>query len=120
MLVDANCAAAFFACPTGFFVLDEFFDAGLFDVPKVFKHAHVVFFLIALVKMGECRAGKLFTRTAVAEFFAAFFQNRTILYFASDAAKRLGWTVNSAAGTMIFLSQISAANSAVHATGCDK
>jgi len=120
MLVDADCSAAFFACPAGFFVLDELFDAGLFDVPKVLKHAHMVFFLIALVKVNKNRAGKLFTRAAVAEFLSAFFQNSTILYFAPDAGNCFRRAINPATGAVVFLSQISAANPAVHATGCDK
>jgi len=120
MLVDADYSAAFLASPAGLFVLDKLADAGLFDVAKVFNHAHPVFCPVTLVKMGKRRAGKMFASFAGAEFLPALSQDRAILYLATDAVSGLGRAFKPAPGAVVLLAQIGTADSAVHATGCNQ
>jgi hypothetical protein len=116
--VNTDRAAAVRAGPSDLFISYELPNPKLANVLQIFEHAHVVAGPVSLVQLLHARTGKLLTLKTKSWF--CILDVFTIFDPALDA---IGGLVNvraSAAGTFVFFSQISQANTAVHSTGGDE
>jgi hypothetical protein len=115
--VNADDAATFRAFVFGFLLRDEGVDPVVLYELQIFDHAHAVFCAIAFVQLFQSSAGLLAFKT---ELGFALIYRLAVFDPALNASKRLIYICCSAAGASIFVSQISHANLAVHAAGCDQ
>jgi hypothetical protein len=109
--MNANDAAAFRTLVLLCLLYDERVDSIVLYERQVLDHAHTVFCAIALIQLFQSRAG-LFAFKTKHEF--ALIYRLTVFNPASNARRQLLCIVATAAGTFIFVSQISHANTAVH------
>jgi hypothetical protein len=85
------------------------------DVLQIFEHAHVVSGPVSLIQLLHADTGKLLTLKAKSRFHVL--EVFTIFDPAMDAVVRLTCVDVPAAGTFVFFSQISQADTAVHSAG---
>lgn len=116
--VNTDRAAAVRACPPDFLVCHELSNSKPADVLQIFEHAHVVSSLVSLVQLLHAGAGKFLTLKAKSRFHVL--EVFTIFDPALNAIAGFIHVDSSAAGTLIFFSQISQANAAVHSAGSDE
>jgi len=98
--VHANNAAAFRAGPSCFFTPDKLADAILFDVSKIFNHAHSVFCSVSLIQRLHSRAGIFFALEA--ELPVVFVQFITVLDYAAYTTWRFVFIAFPATGAFVF------------------
>ena len=115
--MNADDAAAFRTLVLLCLLYDERVDSVVSYELQVFDHAHAVFCAIAFVQLFQSSAGLYAFKT---ELRFALFDRLTVFDPASNARKRLICIVATAARAFIFFSQISHADAAVHAAGCDQ
>ena len=95
----------------------EFIHAVISNELKIFYHAHVIFCAIALVQLFQ--SGAVFFAFKTKLYFT-FLNSFAVFDFTSNTANDFIGICCSATGTFIFFSQISHADAAVHAAGCDQ
>ena len=116
--MDTNNGAAMSACPSLFFVFYKFPDSFVSYCSKIFNHAHAVSHAIAFVELSHARARiNIAGKTVFAFCFAVL---KTVYHFALDTIPRLMRIVSPASIAIILISEIPAAQRAIHAAGSDK
>lgn len=116
--VDADRLAALRTGPLLFFVSYELPYAGLLYFPEIFDHAHAVFGSVALIKLLQAGAGKLFA--ADAELCLAALYPVTVFDSARQSAYLFNGIVTSAPRAYILLSRIGHAQPAAHSARSDQ
>lgn len=116
-LVNAEYLTAFRASPFFSFVSNELPDAELFDVLKIFDHAHAILGSISLIQIVQPGTGEAVTTVAVIDF--SFIHLLAVLYQTDDASFRFDTVVASAARAWILISCVCDAEAAVHSAGRD-
>jgi hypothetical protein len=117
-IVHADRPAAFRAGPSDLFVCDELPNSKCSNVLQVLEHAHPVFGPVPFIELFQPGTGKLLTLKAKPRF--GFLDDFTILDLAADAVGRFIDVTASAAGTFLFVPQISRADTAVNPAGSDQ
>jgi hypothetical protein len=113
--MDTNRTFTSGASPSYIFVLQKFSHTEFLNIFKIFDHAHIVFGPVSFVQMFQIIAREI--SAFKTKLCTAFLENFAGLDFTSHAGDRFIGVRCSAAGTFIFLSQISHANAAVHSAG---
>ena len=116
--MNTDRAAAVRAGPSDLFIGHKLPDSEPADVLEILEHTHVVPGPVSLVQLLHAGTGKLLTLKTKSRFH--ILEVFTIFDPALDAIGGLMNVRASAAGTFVFFSQISQANTAVHSTGGDE
>jgi hypothetical protein len=116
--MNADRAAAIRAGPSDFFVCRELPNAKPANVLQILDHAHAVARPITFIQLLQAGTGELLTLEAESWFLVS--EVCTVFDPASNAIARLIDADASAAGTFVFIPQISQANAAVHSAGGDE
>jgi hypothetical protein len=115
--VNADDAAALWTFVFLGLLAQELVDPVVLYKLQVLDHAHVVFCAIAFVQLFQSGTVLYAFKT---ELGFALIYRLAVFDTASNARRQLICIVATAAGAFIFFSQISHANPAVHAAGCDQ
>ena len=116
--VDADQLSALNACPLLLFVSDEAPYAGGLYAFEILDHAHAVFRSVALIKLFQPGAGKLFA--ADAELCLTALYPVTVFYSARQSAYLFNGIITPTTRAYILLSRISHAQPAVHPARSDQ
>jgi hypothetical protein len=116
--MNTDRAAAIRAYPSDVFVRHEFPDPEVANVFQVLDHAHVVTGPVAFIQALQASTGELLTLKAKSRF--CILEALAVFDPAMNTIVRFVDIDSSAAGTLVFVSQISQTNAAVHSAGRDE
>jgi hypothetical protein len=116
--MNAQQGAALRTCPLRLLRGKQGVDPSLFDLEKVLHHAHAVLGAVALVELTQPDAREACAFEA--ECVGATRDLVARLDLAGNAGSWLGGVTPITAGASVLLSEMAAAETAVHATRCDE
>ena len=116
--VNADDAATFWTFVFGFLLRDECVDPVVLYELQVFDHTHAIFCSVSFIQMIQSITRRVLTlKTESCPFLL---ENFAVFDFTSNNGNFFIGICCPATWAFIFFSQISHANAAVHAAGCDQ